>query len=437
MPYSTTTLASARAQLLERLEDPNAVYFGDGGSPANANRWIQESLRTWQALTASYKDRGTFNTVANQAFYDLPTVLSSLLAYTVTDRDAVDAVLAHLLEPALSAIWTGTGQFTFAAIAGAIQARLNRFQGDSGVCLTRITQAGVGAGRTALADSITDIRRVAWLTGGASVLWRDDEYGAQSFRFNAAPVTTPVVYAQFDLAPVAIEMYPPPLATGTVELIAVAPVVTVGGSPATVYNTSAILGIPDDFAWAVTWGALADLLALDGPGKDIPRAQYAESRYAEAVQAARMNPTVLMTQVASAPVWSGSVFELDAFSTSWEATTGTPSFAGMAGRNLVAMGPVADGTYTVTMDVTRNAIMPANDSDYLQITKDAIDPLLDYAQHIASFRMGGSEFAATARLRANFMTAAAEQNSRLRNLAFFRPSLEKPARLQSAEAVRM
>ena len=248
-------------------------------------------------------------------------------------------------------------------------------------------------------------------------------------------MATPSVYSVFHLAPVALELYPPPLATGTVELIVVAPVVTVGGSPATVYNTPTVLGIPDDFAWAATWGALADLLALDGPGKDIPRAQYAESRYQEGVQAAKLNPTVLST----APIWSGSIFEMDSFANNWQATTGTPTFAGLAGRNLMALGPVPDGIgpNAITCDVVRNMPVPAADGDFLQVDRGTIDAILDYAQHLASFRLGGAEFQATARLKDNFVAQAMLENSRLKNSAFFRKSLEKPARLQSQEVVRV
>jgi hypothetical protein len=197
------------------------------------------------------------------------------------------------------------------------------------------------------------------------------------------------------------------------------------------------LNIPENFVWGMIFGSLSDLLSADGPARDPERAGYAESRYRESVELYRMNPTLLMTEINGVGVWSGSIFEMDAFLASWQSTAGVPQFAGMAGHHLVAFGPVANATYSVVMDVVSNIPLPVNDSDYIQISRGAIDPLLDYAEHLASFKMGAAEIKASDKLRLNFYQMAALENARITKGNFYRSALEAPVRRQPAEVPRV
>ena len=439
--YTYLNLGSARSILAQRLQDTGLVFFG-GTLTADLNACIVEAVRAWQAFTASYKQRTAFSTANATPFYDLTFVLSpGCLSYTVTDRDLVGVILSRLLEPPLTTVWTGTGQFTFPAIINALQARLNRFLGDTGVVITHTTQASGTAPvtRVYLDEGILDVRRAAWVNGSGvpTVLWRDDQFAMQTFRFSAAAQDPPAVYGMVTVPPVGVEVYPPGSVAGTLDLLVVRAGVTVGTTPSAVSNTPVVLGIPDDLAWAVTFGALSDLLSSDGPARDTARAAYCEQQYQAGVAVAKLNPTVMMSMVAGVPVWTGSVFELDAFQTSWQATAGPPAFVGMAGRNLAALGPVPNAVQTVTMDVVPNIPVPAADSDVLQADRGSLDAILDYAQHLASFPMGGAEFQATDKLRQSFMLAAAVENSRIRNLAVFQDVFKQPAQRQQAEVVRV
>jgi hypothetical protein len=199
-----------------------------------------------------------------------------------------------------------------------------------------------------------------------------------------------------------------------------------------------VLGIPDFLAWGVKYGALADLLAADGPARDPERAAYCEQRYAEAAALTKINPSVMLTRVNDVQVNTDSVFDLDAYFASWQSAPGAPSSAAMAGRNLIALAPIADaGPYSVSVDVVSNIPVPVLDADFLPIDRGSIDPVLDEAQHIAAFKMGGVEFANTLRLHKNFIAAAALVNSRLRNQAFYETALYQPARKQFQEVVRL
>src|SRR5262249_49867596 len=303
---------------------------------------------------------------------------------------------------------------------------------------------GPSADRVSLPEGVLDVRRAAWQTpvnlGGVyTTLWRDDEYAMQAFLNPGALNATdpPLVWGKFTIPPVGIRLYPPPLNPGQLETLVVQNGPEIGQTPAAVFNTPTVLALPEDFVYGVALGVLSDLLSADGPARDPQRAQYGESRYQESLELYRLMPTLIQTQINGVPVWTGSVFEMDSFLASWQSQPGAPQFAGMAGRDLVGFGPVPHAPHNITVDVVANIPGPAGvDTAYLQVDRGALDPLLDYVQHIASFKMGGAEFASTEKLRGNFMKAAALENARIRQSSFYRTALEKPALLEQAEVPR-
>ena len=441
--YAYLTLGAARTQLAARLEDPSFVYW----TVQELNDILVEAVRCWQALTGTFKQRATFTIRPNggidgSSFYDLNAQFS-LLGFSVTDLQVVNMVLAALLEPPLTSNWVGTGQFHFVQIVNALQNRINRWMGDTGANVTRNVQ-DVGTGPTAarifLPESVLDVRRAAWINTARvySTLWSDDEFAMQAFRFagNLTPVDPPVVWGKFTIPPVGVEVYPIPANPGQIETLVVDAGPQIGPNPAAIVASPAVLDIPEDFAYGMVFGALADLCAADGPMRDLDRAQYAESRYQESVELYKLNPTLIDTQINGQQVWTGSVFEMDSFLASWQANPGAPMFCGMAGRNLVAFAPTPSSIYSVVMDIVGNIPVPAKDSDFLQVDRGAINPLLDYAQHLAAWKMAGVEFHNTDRLRGNFYTQAGLENSRLTQSNFYRSALQLPAFRQNQEVPR-
>lgn len=449
--YTYLTLGAARTELAARLEDNGRPGQGPlvFWTAAELDDLVAEAVRTWQALTGTYKQRATFQIaphggVGGSAFYDLRHMPSGILNFYVTDLQIVNMVLACLLEPPLTPTWTGTGQYFFDQIVNALQNRINRWLTDAGANVTRQIQdvgTGPSAARTFLPEATLDVRRAAWVntSGHYSTLWRDDEYAMQAFLNSGslAPVDPPLVWGKFTLPPVGVEVYPPPLNPGQLETLVVTSGPQIGTTPAAVYYTPTVLNIPEDFVWGMIFGALSDLFSADGPARDPERAVYAESRYQESAELYRLNPTLLQTQIDGVPVWSGSVFEMDSFLATWQSTSGAPQFAGMCDRNLVAFGPVPNGVYSVTMDVVGNIPVPGTDADYLQIDRGVVNPLIDYAFHLAAFKMAGTEFKATDKLRQNFYKAAALENSRLTRANFYRSALQLPAMRQQAEVPRI
>ena len=442
--YDYLTLGAARGQLAARLEDPTYVFW----TAPELNSYIQLAVRTWQALTATYKQRASFTIapgagVDGSAFYDLNEDVG-VLNFAVTDEQVVNWTLAALLEPPLTPTWTGTGQFQFSQIVSSLQNRINRWLTDCGANVARNIQyigTGPTGARPFLPQAVLDVRRAAWLNlaGQYSTLWRDDEYAMQAFRngANLRPADPPLVWGKFVVPPVGIDLYPPPLNPGQLETLVVTSGPQIGATPAAIFNNPTVLDIPEDFVWGMWFGALSDLLSADGPMRDPTRAQYAEARYQESAELYRLNPTLLATQIDGVQIWSGSVFEMDAFLAGWQSDTGTPRFAGMCDRNLVAFGPTPDRPCGVAMDVASNIPVPVSDSDYIQVDSGALNPLLDYAEHLAAFKMAGAEFNNTEKCRKNFYAAAALENSRITKGSFYRSALQLPAMRQQAEVPRI
>jgi hypothetical protein len=107
------------------------------------------------------------------------------------------------------------------------------------------------------------------------------------------------------------------------------------------------------------------------------------------------------------------MFEIDAASPQWQNRPGTPQDVALVGFNMAAIAPMPDGIYSVTMDVVRRAPVLSDDGDQLQVGREQLDMLLDYAEHLAAFKLGGPEFQGTVRNANNFLVQSMTYNQRL------------------------
>lgn len=406
MAYSHTTYAQAKTQLAQLLNDTGKVFWVD----AELGGYVIEALRTYGALTNRWRDRGVFNTAAGTAFYDLNTYVSTLLTNSITDASLVTTMEYHLLEPATNP-WSGTDQFNLTDVLNALQRRRNQFLMDTGTVLTRSTQiVGVNPiGRVALSDSIIDVRRAAWQpqTGPWQQLWREDEYalavGSPGWANDSG---IPAYYSVAGTPPLTVQLAPPPADVGTLDLVTV-------NSGAALTGAGVALGVPDDWAWVVKWGTLADLLGMDGQARDPDRAAYCESRYKQGVELAGAR-YIVAAEIQGVPLVVDTLANLDAAVQGWQGQTQALPETLATAANLMAMNPVPDGIYSVTVDVVRNAPVPSLDADFIQVGREELDAILGYAQHLAAFKMGGAEFKATQTQLDRFLIVAAMSNARLR-----------------------
>src|SRR5580700_2284999 len=154
-------LADAYDALGARLYDPTNQFWPQ----PELLLYIQEAMRTWNALTAYWRGDFTFSPVANSTWYDItnPAVApNTLRPLTLTTTDLYTIMEYHLLEPPVGAgPWTGSAQFTIAQLQYAVERRLNELLGASGCSITRSLVEAL-PGRTALPPATLDLRRVAF-----------------------------------------------------------------------------------------------------------------------------------------------------------------------------------------------------------------------------------------------------------------------------------
>ena len=431
MPYTQITLSDLETALFQRVGD--GVFYSDVGAYPEIKLYINEALRVWNSLANFWRDRVIFQTAAGQAFYKITaastiTNPANLLVPTLTDSDLVAEIMYHLLEsqplqpdPIDTTTWRGTDMFTLPWVLGALTRRRDQFLHETAITLNSTLVSGVisSEGRMNLPETTLDVRRIAWkaLDGTHSHLWRMDEWEAQAqlptWAYN--PESAPTGFSLILTPPVRIQLVPPPALGGQLDMLA-----SNSGIPLT---GGVLLGIPDDWAWAIKWGAMADLLSNEGQGKDPDRAQYCEERFQQALAVARHDPDILSGQVNGQQVTLMSLQDLDSGNPAWQDGTGHPVSIAVE-RDIVALSPVPDGVYSVTLDILRPAPIPVNGTDIVQFGPEILDTIIAYAQHIAAFKEGGAEFTSTKLQFNDLLRLAADYNSKLSALAVFRDVLE-------------
>lgn len=438
--YTNTTLVQARTQLSLRLQDAGFVYW----SSTSIDSLIIAALRTLQALTNFYREYDTFplsSLTADTAFTDLSTITfngagtDNIFGYSITNTSLLTSILNHLLEFPVF-----TTQFSSDQISTALQNRINQFLLDTGMVITRLTPFPPVTsliGRVSLPSSTLAVRRAAFvdstrtdaddnLSPLTTPLWRQDEFAGNSFNvgWQQAPITPPTTFSTSAAPPDTLQLIPPPSNDGELDLLTVQSFQVEDG---------VAVGVPDDFTQYVMWGALADLLSADGQARDPNRAHYCRERYEEGVAVALTFPAILTADVNGVNAYTCAVSELDSYTPNWQNLSGVPLTIGVGGRNIIAPSPLPDtGPYSIGVNLVRNMIVPVMDGDFLQIPPDMLDPLLDYAQHIASFKMGGAEFYNTIPMYQSFLSACGRMNSRLTAMNFYRTAMAQPALRQSA-----
>jgi hypothetical protein len=404
MPYATTTRTAAIDALAARLADPPFVRW----SSLELQGYLVEALRVWQALTAGMRDTAVVPLTPGVAFYDLTTTIPALRGFSVLDTDLITEIEYHLLEPPTPLLWTGSEQFTLDDLVAALQRRRDQFLRETGMLITPLTLPVIGPppdGRVPLDERIITLRRAAWIATDGSItpLLRDDEWAFTHYQIDWVqhPTRPPKAYSLGVTPPLLLQLAPPPLDTGTLDLLVVQ-----RGAVLTP-TISTLLGVPDDWAWVVKYGALADLLHREGLAYDPLRATYCEARWRQGVALAQRTPSVLAARLTNVTARVGSVVEADTYRRTWQTTPGTPTLPLLMGYNLLGLCPPPDAApHSLTVEVVRNMILPALPGDFLQVGPEVLDSLLDYAQHLALFKEGPDQLQVSQALFDRFLTAA-------------------------------
>lgn len=407
MAFTTFTLADAWDDMGSRLADPDHVRW----PTAELTIYVQQALRTYNAFTNHFREAADFQTASPQAFYDLPTIAPALRGFTYTVAAAVQQISRQLLEvPPSGSTWNGTDQFSLADITQALQQARDTFLLETGVIVTRSTMAMAPIPVSNVVDLdeiIFNLRRLAWVNqdGIITVLRRTDQWGISNFKtgWQTLADRPPIGYSVSVQPPLKVQLAPRSTQTGTLDLL------TLNRGVAPDLNDPAqVLGVPDDWAWLVIFGALAQLLQRDGLALDTGRATYCDARWKHGLGLARTAAVVLGGEISGQTVALGSVSDADAFSASWQMVPAIPKRILTAGQTVVALWPPpgvppGGGNFTVTLDLVRNAPVPVINTDVLQVGNEVINDLLDYAQHLALWKEGPGQLQASQGLLDQFM----------------------------------
>lgn len=450
MPYSYANLNDALGALSARLYDD-----GIADQPAfqqwnqtELTGYIQEALRTWNALSGFWRTEMVFPLSQGQTFYDLHAQNNSVVPYTVTQLSIVEQIENHLLEPPTTSYpltWAGSNQFALSDILSALQRRCDETISTSGCTVTPGNVNAPIGGRVTLTDNVMEIRRVVWVPGANfgypnKILRQADAWAQRAFNigYTTSNQQPPRTWYQSTDPPISFSVDFTPPVPGNYNLL------TVNSGPAWSANNTGGLTIPDDWTWVPKWGAMFDLLSRESSAKDALRADYCQKRYAEGTKLLAAAPTVLALRVNNYPMAVDPLRNGDDFNPLWQSAGNYAPTAAYLTANLMAFGKrkVPEGAgnasgawlapgYSATVAIVQNAPIPTAGNDYIQVARDDYDTIIDYAQHLALFKTGGAEFAATVSLYQKFEQKAAQYNGRLADMGFFEWSMQDLGTLEA------
>jgi hypothetical protein len=427
MPYTFIKLREARMALAERLYEgrksmPEPMQFQNH---RELDTYIREALQTFNAVANFYREEFIFMTEPGEPWYDITTKFGSLRPLTTTDFQILNQIEYHLLEPLSEEYpleWDGSLQFNLENILGSIQTGRDKTLSETG-CTVNQSIIPAPPQRIFLDDSVMDIRRLCWLpnksqkTYTPNVVLPSDLWATQSFQagFPQREFGTPLIYRRTSEPPVSFDVDITPAVNGQYDLL------TTNNAGRLVIEHPAILPIPNDWCWVAKYAALSQLFGRESLAKDQLREDYCDKRWKQGTSMMQTAPAILAARINNVPVIVDSMSNGDFYFANWQGKKhGRPRYIFYSGLNMIALAPIPDAVYSVTVPVVRNMPLPYDDDDFLQIGRDDYFPVLDLAQHIGMLKVGGAEFSITFPLLANFLRHCGLYNSKLNAMSLWR-----------------
>lgn len=418
--YTFATLAQAQTALAARLADPGNIFW----TVSELNFYLQEALRSWNALTEQFNADFAFYASPNQTWYDISVMAGSPRQRTITDAYLYTIMQYHLLEPPTGAgAWVGTSQFSLADLQAALQRRRDEMIQSTACNLQQIPniRSTPNTRRTYFPDSTLEPRRTRFIPdssyGSPVTLTREDTLTWEAFNPSFPQQQgIPAAWSVIAGPPLALNVDLAPNVPGHYDSIAIVSGPTFNPPAAT------LIGVPDDWSSVAKWGALSDLFARESEATDLLRADYCRKRFVGGLEAMNKSNWLLAATINGMVVDTPSMREADGYSPEWQNNVNAYPSVVTAGTDFLAPCPVGAGQ-GCSLIVVGNAPMPVNPGDFVQVSRDAYDVILDEAQFLAAFKQGGQEFTEAEELDKNFMRFAVETNKRLAKLGFFRDLL--------------
>jgi len=444
MPYTQTTLDGLSQQLGILLDDTSGLFW----TTPEKYLAIQEGLLLFGGLSAYWRQRGAIPIAAASPspWIDLSVSLPALRARTWTLGTIVQQIQFALNEnaPGGAAGLAGqgmSGQVTISDILNCIQLARQRFIIDCALPLSIHSVFGSPPppeGLVTFDQSCVYCHRASWqdtYSGVWTNLWREDAWSVDK----ANPQWTlepgpPQQFSEAELAPLQLQLSPPPQNTGALEAL------TVDSLQLDLTDPGVLLGIPDEWVHAVKYAALSQLLGGGGQIIDQLREDYAEQRYLGIVEAARSARSVVRLMVNNVPVPIDSLQALDASTPNWRNQPVDLTLPGTSIGvlyDLLAFPPLIYPVGT-TVDVIASCPIPLDPSGFIPLGSEDIQVLVDYCAHVLMFKCGGNEFKSTFSSYDRWIKNAALRN-RINQvkIRYLDPLLGQPERESGARPDRM
>ena len=429
--YSWLKLTDAISALQGRLG--SSVFW----STAEAQAYLTMALREWNSLTEQWATAFTFPATSTQTWYNTGLLAGSPRLRTVTDASLYTMMQYMLLEPPTGAgAWTGTNQFTLADLQNALQRRTQEVIQAAGCNIAQLAplNATPGTVTTLLGDTVLEPRRIRFVpaTGQGSpiTLTREDTQAFEYFQagyLGSGPSTTgPMSWSVATEPPLQFVVDQSPNVPGTYDVI------SLNSGPTFAPPASTLLGVPDDWSPLPMWGALADVLGGESEKTDRQRAAYCLKRFTNGLDILRQSNWLVMANINGVPCDTPSLHEQDLYSVEWQNNSSAWPAVVQAGMDMVGVCPVA--ACSVGMTLVGNAPILDSTNTYLQVSRDQWDVVLNYAQRLAAFKMGGQDFLNTEVFEQDFYRAAQATNRRLMDMGIFTEQIHSEGRRED-EAV--
>ena len=488
--YSWINFVTARQQLAARLADPTLTFWSD----SELKFYVQQALRQFNVLTFTWKTNFSFT--SSNLWNSLALLTGSPRQRTLTDTYAYTELEYMLLEPATGGTWSGTTQFSISDISQALQRRRDEMiqVSNCNQALLQPIALTPNTISTTLPDTTIDVARVRYLalqattTGTAALgasaitvgstsgivagqlitgtgiayptivrgvgsgsvsisqpttgavsgnvqlfvpntLYRDDTvaqefYESPLYQLNPG---TPQTFSLSSEPPLSWIVDVPPAQPGNYEAV------ILESGTAFAPPTATLLGIPDDFAWGLEWGALADLLGRESEATDRERAEYALRRYQDSLNLLTKTPWIMLGKVDGAAVSIDSIEATDRYSPEWDSNPASFGPVIVTGGIDFLAGPVGS---LIGITCLGNAPVPVADDDFVQVSRSDWDVVLDLAQCRACFKMGGAEWKASLQLEQRAIQACAAENTRIKSYGCFSDILVQRGQAQERNQER-
>jgi hypothetical protein len=395
MPYNHTTFAQAKQRLANDLGDPGKVFFTDH----ELGRYIVEALRWWGLTAMYFRETGKIETVNNQPFYYLENSLFNqsetelIQGLSVTDRELINDINYALMEPQISSWpggWVGTEMFSLEEISTILTESRDEFLKLT-ACIAQGYTVNATTSRVILpSDHIRILRAdITPQNQGAVPLWSIDQIQLHTtVRQTVQPGTNrPKAYSVSYSPQLTVDLWPPPPVLSVLEIQGV----KTGGALDPV-NVATSIGVPDDAGVVLKYRVLADLFGGDGLARCPAMEQYAERRYMDGLEAMANYLSILWQNDDGPRGPISTVAQWDQVRPTWKQTTGTPRSVAQLNWNTIGVRPIPNGVYAMTFEAIRKAPVPVADGDFIQVGREHIQAIYDYAQHVALVKSQGAEF---------------------------------------------